>query len=78
MASSLELGCTKEYETNTNNLLIRFAPPCSVCNASSTVSFKINNLINPSFINDNMKAIGIKTMTNFGVIESETGSLELK
>jgi hypothetical protein len=67
-ASSLAIPCTKTIQNITNNLLIRFPPPCSVCNVSSTVSFRINNLINPSFINNDTKTIGIQTITTSGVI----------
>lgn len=51
-SNTLLLNCSISYEQYTNNLLISFAPPCSSCEINSSISFKISNLFNPSFISD--------------------------
>lgn len=59
--------------------MIRFSPPCSpICNPSTIISFMINNLINPSFINDDMNSFQIQTLSNLGIMESFYGNIDLK
>lgn len=70
VVSSNVVPCSKTYDSFTSNLLITFAPPCSsICNASTIIQFMINNLINPSFINDDMNSFQISTLSNLGVME---------
>lgn len=78
VVSSNIVPCQTSFD-NSSNLIITFPPPCStICNASTIISFMINNLINPSFINDEMQSIQIQTLSSFGVMEAFDGTITLQ
>ena len=59
--------------------MIQFSPPCSLCNQNTTFSFKIQNLVNPSFISEETTQIHIQTLTDFGgIVELFDGDILLK
>lgn len=79
VVSSNVVPCTKQFDNFTKNLMIRFSPPCTpICSASTVIPLMINNLINPSFINDDMNSFQIQTLSNMGIMETFYGDIDLK
>ena len=60
-SASVSVACTTTTDIVTNNIVVQLAPPCSNCNAGTTLSFAIDGLTNPSFINSQSEAIMVQT-----------------
>ena len=56
-SASVTVSCTTTTDIVTNNIVVELAPPCSNCNAGTALSFAIDGLTNPSFINSQSQAI---------------------
>jgi hypothetical protein len=75
-SSSINLNCSSQIDS-LSNLIITLNPPCVNCTANSQISFTIDNLVNPSFINNQTQIIYVQTKNNFGVIQSSETNIAL-
>jgi hypothetical protein len=75
-SASINLNCLLDTDSE-SNLVISFSPPCVNCSASSQVSFIIDNLVNPSFINNQTQIIYVQIKNSFGVMQSAENSIAL-
>ena len=68
-SASLSIACTHTIDPVTDNLIVSMTPPCSNCNAGSTLSFAIDSLTNPSFISTQSQQITLETAHPEGIVE---------
>lgn len=69
-SGSINIPCTITIDSSTDNLIISTVPPCSQCTTGSSLSFSIDNLMNPSFINSVTESLTIQTAHPEGIVES--------
>ena len=69
VSAGQDLSCNAASDA-VGQLVVTMAPPCVMCSNGDKLNFTINNLRNPSFINENMKIIYIHTKTSEGIIEA--------
>jgi len=67
-SAGINIPCTSVVDNSTNNLTISMSPPCSQCTNGSSLSFIIDGLINPSFINNYSQTVIVQTAHVAGVI----------
>lgn len=63
------LNCTKTPDIM-QQLVIKFAPPCTQCTVQNTIKFLLTNLKNPAYINEANQMVIVNTRSNDGIIES--------
>ena len=68
-SASVSITCTTSIDPVTNYLTVSMAPPCSNCNKGSSLSFAIDALTNPSFINTQSEEITVQTAHPEGIVE---------
>ena len=76
-SASVSIPCTPSTDPSTSNLTVVLAPPCSNCNAGSSLSFSIDGLTNPSFINSYSQTIIVQTAHPEGTVEQLVTSSSL-
>lgn len=76
VSAGQNLACNKTYDS-TQQLYIKFAPPCTVCTSGSSLKFSIVGLQNPSFINEANQQITVNTRLINGIVESAQKSIML-
>jgi hypothetical protein len=69
VSSSISIPCNASIDLVSNNLTVSMSPPCSNCNVGSSLSFAIDGLNNPSFINSYSQSIVIQTAHPEGTVE---------
>lgn len=69
-SGSINIPCSASTDPSTDSLVVSLVPPCSQCTAGSSLSFSIDNLMNPSFINGDTQSLTIQTAHPEGVVES--------
>ena len=68
-SAGITLTCTPTIDPVTSNLTISMSPPCSNCNVGSSLSFSIDALTNPSYINSYSQTVLVQTAHPEGVVE---------
>ena len=68
ISGGTNIPCNVNIDSVTNNLTVSLAPPCSQCSAGATLTFAIDSLINPSFINAYSQSIVIQTARSQGIV----------
>jgi len=51
-SSGIKIGCNPVIDNGSGQLMISMAPPCSQCSVNSSITFDIDGLTNPTFINN--------------------------
>lgn len=68
ISGGVNIPCTANVDSVTNNLTVSLAPPCSQCSVGANLSFAIDGLVNPSFINKYSQSILIQTAHAQGIV----------
>ena len=71
-----DLSCNVASDS-VGQLVVTMDPPCVMCSNGDKLNFTINNLRNPSYINENMEIIYIHTKTDEGIIEAAEHTISL-
>lgn len=67
-SGGIAIICSASIDPVSSNLTISMAPPCSQCTSGSSISFSIDNLISPSYVNSYSQSVVIQTTHNSGVV----------
>jgi hypothetical protein len=68
ISGGINVPCNSTIDSVTNNLTVSLAPPCSQCSPGATLSFAIDNLVNPSFVNGYSQSLIIQTAYPQGIV----------
>lgn len=71
------ISCSISIDPVTSNLTISMAPPCAQCSAGASLSFAIDGLTNPSFINSYSQTVIVQTAHIQGIVEQLTTSISI-
>ena len=77
MSGGTTIACTTTIDSTTGNLTVELAPPCSKCAVKEVLSFTIDELMNPPFINDISQSIIVRTAHPQGLVEENIASSSL-
>jgi len=77
ISGGINIACNVNTDPVTNNLTVSLAPPCSQCSAGASLSFAIDGLVNPSFINTYSQSIVIQTAHTQGIVEQVASTINL-
>ena len=69
ISGGINVPCSSTIDSVTNNLTVSLAPPCSQCTPGATLSFAIDNLLNPSFVSGYSQSLIIQTAHPQGIVE---------
>ena len=77
ISGGINVPCTPTIDSVTNNLTVSMAAPCSQCTPGSTLTFAIDNLVNPSFVNGYSQSVIIQTAHPQGIVEQLATTINL-
>ena len=66
--TGVTIPCTTSIDPLTQNLTVTLSPPCTQCKVGSIISFAINGLTNPSYINSYSQTVIVQSTTTTGII----------
>lgn len=67
-STGVTIPCTTSIDPLTQNLTVTLSPPCTQCTVGSIISFAINGLTNPSYINSYSQTVIVQSTTTTGII----------
>lgn len=76
-STGITIPCTTSIDPLTQNLIVTLSPPCTQCTVGSIISFAINGLTNPSYINSYSQTVIVQSATTTGIIEANPLSLTI-
>jgi hypothetical protein len=77
ISGGINVPCTSTVDAVTNNLTVSLAPPCSQCKPGATLTFAIDNLVNPSFVNGYSQSLIVQTAHPQGIVEQLATNIAL-
>jgi len=60
-SAGININCSTKVDNATNNIVITVVPPCTSCSVGAQLSFIIDGLTNPSFINTDTQSVIVQT-----------------
>lgn len=67
-SAGVNINCSIKTDNITNNIVISVIPPCTSCSVGAQLSFIIDGLTNPSFINTYTETVIVQTAHPEGVV----------